>query len=396
MRQSRWFAVLLVMALWPAVPAHALVDPVLTTQTVPDWMAEIRVAGGSDGQFHEFCKGALIAPQWVLSSGRCLADPNHYLEGVSSYDDLEFLVKLGHNGDSVEVEKFYFSDDYSLALFRIALPAGSEPLPLGTQSAAQLTGRLISIVGREKSVAVANDYYNPGIAGTPATCKMGSSEFFVAGALCYVQTSVTSSVYLYKTTGTVIDPASPSAPSSALDRAAILDTSGKELYVDFRAALSYPCLEDIGLPLLGKTADGGDEIVGVVAGVGMAARLPVCGMTLANEFVSAAAIRRFVDNTYARYDFAARCPATPAPTVSFGSGGAITLQWKAVKGASGYKVHYTTRQGQVPALAVDARTRTTITTTLAHDTDYLVAVSAYNGNCSSALSKPLAVNVDVH
>ncbi len=386
---------LLLLALCTA-PVLALVDPFLTTQTVPGWMAEIQVWTDADDQYHEFCQGALIASQWVLSSGTCMTDQNHYLDGLSPGEDPKFLVKLGANGESVEVEKFYFSDDYTIALFRIVKPAQATPLALSTMTATQLLGSQLTILGKEKTSAVFHTFFNPGVTATPVICKINGVEFLLDGAYCFVQTKLTTSSTLYKATATVIDPAAANAPATSLDKAVTIDRSGNLLYLDFRASRTYACAEDVGLPLLVKAANGSDEIAGVVSAAGATAGLQVCGMSLANVFASAVAIRRFVDKTYAEYDFAALCPATPVAEVSYTSGAGISLQWNSVKGAAGYKVHYTTRHGQVPIATVNVQTQTTINTVLAHGVDYLVAVTAYNANCSSALSKPLAVNVDVH
>jgi hypothetical protein len=395
MRKGGWLLVVLCLLL-RALPVLALVDPVPTAKSPPGWMAVIQLWSKSDNSFHQFCKGALIAPQWVLSSGLCMIDPNHYLDNLYPGDDPSFWIKLGPNGDLVEVEKYYFSDDYRIALFRIALPSADAPLPLTARTASQLLGSQITIWNKEKSLAVSNSFFNPGNTGVLATCQMSGTDFQITGAYCYLLTKVTSSTSLYQTTATVIDPKGSSAPTTPLDQAATIDTSGKQLYLDFRSALTYPCLEDVGAPLLVKAADGSDEIAGVVGGVGADGGMSICGMSMYNVFPSAAAIKSFVDQSYASYDFASLCPAIPVPVVTYTSDTGISLQWNKVKGALGYRVHFTTRQGQVPIATVDVQTQTTINTVLAHATDYLVAVTAYNASCSSALSKTLAVNVDVH
>ncbi|HTR00266.1 MAG TPA: trypsin-like serine protease, partial [Candidatus Acidoferrum sp.] len=333
-----------------ALPVLALVNPTTTVQTIPGWMAFINVWTSTG--YHELCKGALIAPQWILSAGTCLADPNHYLDSVAPGSDPQFYVKLGPFIDGSDVDKYYVTDDYSLALFHISLPSPATTLPVSTRTATQLQGSLAVILGKQQSLPVYDGFYNPGVTATAATCSIGSSVFSVTGAFCYVMTQPTAGATLFQTVGTVIDPTAANAPATALDKLATIDTTGNQLYLDFRNQQSYPCLEDIGSPVL-ETFNGSYEIVGVVSRVGMAAGLPICGMSLANVFASSTAIQKFITRTLAQYDFDTTCPAVPKPRVQYGNNASITLSWTAVAGAGGYKVHFTPDHGQVPITTVD-------------------------------------------
>ena len=375
------------------LPALALVDPAPTTLPVQPWMADIEVRVGTDPQSHVFCKGVLIAPQWILSTGLCLADPNHYLDTLYPGDDPHYFVKLGPNADVAEVEKFFTSADYRIGLFRMALASEAQALPLSGKTAKQLWGSQVFILGKQTSQAIYNPVYNPGVSADAVSCKINGTEFFLDGAICYLLATPVSGTTLYQSSATVIDPLASGAPATALDKLVNIDTSGAHLYLDFRSQRSYPCLEDLGAPVLSRQSDGSYEIAGIVAGVGMSVLLPLCGMSLANEFISVTAIRTFADQTMAAYDFSARCPKAPEPAVTYLDGGVINLHWGSVKNATGYKLHYTTRHGHVPIETANVLDRTTISTTLEAGRDYLVAVSAYNSVCSSALSRALPLKL---
>jgi Trypsin/Fibronectin type III domain len=390
---ANWRAsLLLLLLLFPFANTQALVTPVATQLQVPGWMADIYVWVEADNRAYEFCKGALIASQWVLSAGSCLHDPNRYLDDVQG--DPEYMVKLGPNGDLVEVEEFFPADDYSVGLFRIVLPSEAQPLPVSTKTAAQLLAAEVTILGRQSTEPVYDTYYNPGVAAVTASCKVNGVEYFIEGAFCYLLTKPTKAFTLFKTNATIIDPAATGAATTALDKTVKIDKTGKQLYIDFRTQRSYPCYEDVGAPVLVNTGPDSYEIAGVVTGVGMTVGLPVCGMSLANVFVSAEVVREFIDRTTATYEFSQRCPAAPKPTVSYVGGKAISLRWKPVRTATGYKVHYTSQHGQVPITTVTVSSQTQINTEIESGADYLVAVTAYNANCSSPLSVTLPINLD--
>lgn len=372
-------------------PAYALVNPDKTQLPVPGWMAEVHAVLKREGRTAELCKGALIAPQWVLTSATCIYDVNRVADNEDG--EIEYVARLGPNADSVEVEEFFASDDGTVALLRLGLASGSAPLALSEQTFLQLGGQPVTIFGKQSTLPVQHAIYNPAGGSVPVSCSINDVEFTVDGALCYVMTKATSAFTLFRTTGVIIDPRVVNAPATLLDKAVKYDESGKLLYLDFRDSLSYPCHEDVGSPVLVSNGKGGYEIAGVVVGVGMTALLPLCGMSMANRFASIEYARKFIDATIAHYDFGATCPAKPDAEVVYTGGDGITLKWKAVKGATGYKVHYTANHGHQRITSVDVKANTSVNTTIAADTDYLVKVTAYNADCSSELSNAVPVNL---
>ena len=372
-------------------PAQALVNPEKTQQPIPGWMVEVHAVLKREGRTAELCKGALIAPQWVLTSATCVYDVNRVADDEDG--ELEYVAKLGPNGDSVEVEEFFASDDNTVALLRITLPSGAAPLPLSEQTFLQLGGQQVVIFGKQASLPVQHAVFNPTGGDVAVSCRLNDVEFFVDDALCYIMSKATTAFTLFRATGTIIDPRVANAPSTLLDKAAKYDASGKLLYLDFRDSLSYPCHEDVGSPVLVSNGKGGYEIVGVVVGVGMTALLPLCGISMVNRFASIEYTRKFIDATIARYDFSATCPARPEAEVVYTGGKEVTLKWKPVKGATGYKVHYTPNHGHQTITSVDVKTNTSVHTTIEPDVDYLVKVTAYNASCSSALSESVPVSL---
>jgi len=191
---------------------------------------------------------------------------------------------------------------------------------------------------------------------------------------------------LYRTRARVIDPLAPGAPATEMDRFGGFDRSGARLYLDFRVSGSYACHEDLGAPVLRESAEGTLEAVGVVAAVGMAAGLPLCGPVLYNTFSSLAHYRLFMQDTIAQKTFERECPAAPELLVDELEDGSMRLHWKRVSGATGYRLHYTTREGYIPIRTADVGNVLEYHASMPAGIQYTVALSAYNEDCSSPIS----------
>lgn len=394
--KSMTLALLSVICLF-SIPVRALVEPVTVNSSLPAWTADIQVVTGSVAQTADFCRGALIASQWILSTGNCFADALHVLDDVSATP--VFVARIGPNRDLVGIDDYFRSDDLRLALFRLASPSEAKPLPVSSKTASELLNAKVTILGRQKSLPIYNSFYAPEVSGADGTCRIAGQPLAssITGAYCYLFTKLTNTNFLYQTAATVIDPAAVGSPNTALDKQVVVDKTGKQLYLDFRTSKSYPCYEDMGAPILGASAMDGQELVGVVAGVGMTAGLQICGMSIANVFVSPPEINTFVDRTIADYELTSRCPAAPELEVTFISGSReVALHWETVPNATGYKLHYTAGYGRVPIATIDMQSRTGIYTQVESGVEYLVAVTAYNGDCSSELSDPAPVNLERH
>lgn len=381
------------LLLWLVVlmssPGLALVEPEATQLPPPGWMVDIMVAGAGN---QVFCRGALIAPQWVLSAGACLNDPYNLLDNVAPGEDPEYIARIGPNGDAVEVREFHRTDDFTLGLFKIGLPSSATPLPLTTLRSAELSGQEVRIFGRQASSGIQHSYYNPSSAALGVNCRVEDKLFVGERAWCYLLNKPRTSFLLFQTRATVLNLAGSDLPATSLDKNVTPDKSGKFLYLDFRTSRSYPCNEDIGAPVLRTRGDGSHEIVGVVTNIGIASGLPICGISLANEFSSIDAIRPFIERTMAQDAFDTACPPAPKPRFSWQANGTtVRVQWSALRGATGYRVHYTDRHGHVPIRTVDLKSATSFTAPVVRGQDYLLAISAYNLHCGGDLSDPAPV-----
>jgi len=253
----------------------------------------------------------------------------------------------------------------------------------------------VQILGTERSAGVRDDSYNPA-TGARMNCSIDGAVFFVGstangGAFCYLMSAPKTGDTLYRTRARVIDPAAPGAPNSPIDVLGGFDRSGTRLYLDFRVTGSYPCHEDLGAPVVRTAEDGSLEAVGVVAAVGMAARMPLCGPALYNTFSSIAHHYDFIVETVARMTFEARCPREPEFSVEYPEEGGVRLYWDRVQGASGYRLHYTTREGYVPITSADLGDVSSFSASLPPGVSYGVALSAYNANCAGTVSESIVV-----
>ncbi len=387
----------LVLLLACGQPARAVVEPEVTQLAPPGWMVNIYVLGTFNLRSY-FCKGALISNRWVLTSARCLYDPYKALDGAADDANPEYVVIAAGTSVAVRVIRFVQSEDFTVALMQLETPISATPLTLSAQTEALLLNTDVQILATERSKGIRDSRYNPG-TGLRMDCDIDGAIFFfgasaTGGAYCYMMSRPDTGSTLYRTRARVIDPAAPGAPNSPLDVLGGFNRSGARLYLDFRQAGSYPCHEDLGAPVLRTMDDGSVEAVGVIAAVGMAAGLPVCGPSLYNTFASVAYHLDFIVDTVAENTFVAQCPEPPEVDVLYPESGGVQLRWDAVSGASGYKLHYTTREGYVPIKSADVGNVVKFHANLPPGVYYTVALTAYNAMCSSPVSEQVRVGID--
>lgn len=371
-----------------------IVEPEETQLQPQSWM--VNIFATSRLGFRSFmCKGALISGRWVLTAARCsVYDPYRAIEGTQSSGDPQYIVTIAGSNTPVKVLDFVQSDDGLLGLMYLETPVVAAPLAVSTATEAQLIGTDVQILGTERSKGVRDARFNPN-SGLRMNCDIGGDTYVTGssengGAFCYLMSWPVTGSTLYRARARIIDPEAPGAPDSEMDRYGGFDRSGKRLYLDFRVGGSHPCHEDLGAPVLRRTEDGSIEAVGVVTAVGMAAGVPLCGPMLYNTFSSTAHYRQFMLDAIAQKTFERHCPYAPEPQFEVLEDGSVRLHWEAVRGATGYRLHYTAHEGYVPIQSADLGNVLEYRTTLPAGAEYSVAVSAYNAACASPVSAPLS------
>jgi hypothetical protein len=387
-KTSVYLALIICMLLSAA--CWALVNPQTTMLRFPGWSAEIFVAG-PNGTYFPYCKGSLIASNWVLSSAACYFDPFKAKDAAANPGDPAFVIRLGNSDTWLEVADHIDNDDFTLTLWRLAEAVSSTPIKLSARTSAELIHANVLIPGNQSTPAVRHSFFNPS-QGENLVCNMDGVVFFTDDALCYLLGDITTSATLLSSSAVIVDPSRADAPDTALDRAIEIDASGARLYLDFRGSNSYPCNEDLGAAVVWQNADGGYELVAVAAGIGMSIGLPVCTPALVNEFRSVAHYRAFIDETIVDYEFSALCPAAPEPLLRYTGANGINISWPAVPGATGYKIHYTDLIGYFPIETVDLKTGTEVATNLDENRVYTASLTAYNETCSSSPSELLTIS----
>ncbi|MGP1609157.1 MAG: trypsin-like serine protease [Burkholderiales bacterium] len=368
--------------------ALSLVDPAISALTQQPWFAQIYVSDGVSAP-KEFCKGALINSQWILTSGFCVYDPFEALGTDRDATGKTYVVKFAGSAVFHEIERFVQSPDLAAGMMKLVNPVTIQPVRLSTRSEADLRSKDVFILGTESTAATGDIYYNPDL-GKRMYCRVDGQVFFRTGALCYLMPKLVKASGLLEARAKVIDPGAPGAPNSSVDTYAPFDTTGNRLYLDFRATSSYPCNEDLGAPVLYTNEAGTIEVVGIVSGVGMAL-FPLCNPSLANVFGTLSAYQDFIDTTMAQDAFDSLCPSLPEVNVEYTGDRGVRVWWNPVAGATGYRLLYTIAVGYIPFVTLDVGNQTEVRTEISPVPIYHVALVAYNEACTSPISPELAV-----
>jgi Trypsin len=112
------------------------------------FVAQIRV-----GETVRGCSGALIDPEWVITTGSCLTDPGTPLPSPTGPPPLPTTITVGRadlaNGTNGEVREAVLvapNSDRSLALIKLSAPVlGVTPVPIGRTAPA--TGETLRVAG---------------------------------------------------------------------------------------------------------------------------------------------------------------------------------------------------------------------------------------------------------
>ncbi len=393
LKHAFFFRVVAIVLLMSSIHVSALVNPENAYQPTPDWMARIYVINEFDGSAYLFCYGVLTDKQWVMSAGNCFSDPYYILDAFASQNDPEFEIRVGTSTERVRVSDFSFSDDSQLVMFQLADEVTNRPLAINTLTNSELLGQNVRIFAQEKSFPAGHWFYNPG-GGKPVTCLVDGKEFSNgSGGRCYVFTYPLLADGLQQARAIVVDPKSPLYLATQLDKAVTVDTSGAKLYLNFKHQNSYPCMEDVGLPVIRTNSSGLYEMVGIVGSAGVSAGVPMCTSSIVNSFPAMTHYKDFIEKTMVAGDFKNVCPAPPELEVTYTGDNGIRLDWNEVSNADGYRLQYASRLGYSTIQTVEMLNSLTISTEIKPGLRYTVSIMAYNANCTSQLSDPIPVSI---
>lgn len=364
-------------------PAHAIVNPDDANEPIPEWLARVYYSTDISEGRTQFCMGALVGARWVVSALGCFNDPFRVLANYPGDATPQYFVRLGRDGDYVSVLQRYVSADQGIVLYELEEPVDIAPLRVSTQPIRELFGEDVTIFATQSSASLQHPHYNPG-PGREGKCTIDGEDFRSNGLYCYIYTYPVRHSILVKTQARIIDPEGPERPVGGINDQVNIVTNGSRLYLNFTGR-GYTCMEDMGLPITRRAADGEWELVGVVNAAGGVLGTPMCGPNLVNWFSVTSYYLDYFARVQAEASLRALCPAAPSPRVERHEG-EVTLRWERVPQAQGYRVVYTPNAGHEQLKVHDVGEATSLSAKLDPSKRYEVTVQAYNESCTGPLS----------
>jgi len=370
--------------------SHGLIFPDETSLSRKDWMADVAIlVPGTDADYIGLCQGALIDPFWVLTSFGCLYDPYEVIEDVVEGEELEFGVFLGTDNEPYQVAEYFPSQSHGIMLLRMNREAAVDPIAVNFTTAEQLLGQEITIYNDLISDGFYDDFWNPA-GDIDASCTVDGSFFQNANAQCYILHYPDRSPNLMSLTGRIIDPEVEGVENHPIDSQVTFNLRDDQLYIDFQSG--YPCLEDIGSPIVG-TLNGEETLVGLVLATGSTAGLSLCTPTYANFFLAMNASREeFINTTMTEGEFDLVCPDQPRLEDSLSIANVLTLSWDDQANAEGYRLMFTPAAGYIPIEVIELGAVTEYATPIEVGSDNSFALVAFNENCSSVMSDVVTIS----
>ncbi len=129
-RLSLLLAFAFVLLLFTPGKASAIVNGEKTAEGEQPWMVGIAQADVDDGYTAQFCGGALISPEWVLTAAHCTYNENGIAFNASDLDVIVGRQQLSSmKGERIRIDQIVRNEQYDAATYRndIALLHLSRP-----------------------------------------------------------------------------------------------------------------------------------------------------------------------------------------------------------------------------------------------------------------------------
>lgn len=344
---------------------QAIINGELASTATYPWMVFFR-----DEFEEQYCGGSLIAPTWILSAGHC------FLNEEGTAPNLEFAANstvvlgsdtvfpLGENAIVAQIGQVIIhpnyepdaatslnADDYDLALVEITAAVDIAPISLPLAGTVVPDGTEVLIMGWGTTRVDENNE-----SADPSNELLQGRQLIVSAAECI-------EFYGDRITDNMIC-------AGGLDANDTTDTcqgdSGGPLVVATNAAYVQ----------VGAVSFGGTEVG------------PVCGEAGApGVYTNIAVLADFISTYVEQANFVSldsTPPTSPAaPVISATvNGSAVSIQWTAYEGATGYTLYYAPFPEQSPISSLDMGAALSISGELPAGSSFYIAIEPYNANGS--------------